>query len=126
MRSRFTSDFPGRLKFIRRMIRKKLGLRGKDLASLLPRTKRFVPGYVQAALVRLAEDEQGMKHPIRRIAIESDPHDRDTKLVRDHLKSIDVADRRKGFWLSMLGSMVLNLMVFAALLVGFLMWRGVL
>ena len=41
-----------------------------------------------------------------------------------HLRAIDVADRRKGLILSILGSMAFSVLVVLALLVIVLVWRG--
>ena len=44
--------------------------------------------------------------------------------LETHLKSIDLADRRKGFFLGVLGTMAFNILLLAALLFAVLRWRG--
>lgn len=111
MRSKLPPDFPGRLTELRRLMRRQLGLRGQTVGSLTGRSRRVLPGHVQAALERLAHDEELMQHPALRLMVEEDPHDKDVKLVRRHLLQVDVADRRKGWWLGMAGGLAVNLIL---------------
>ena len=121
MRSRLPPDFPGRLTELRRLLRRQLGLRCKTLAGVTARSRRVLPGHVQAALVRLADDESLMQHPVLQVVISSDPHDADVKLVQKHLLGVDVADRRKGWWLGMAGAMAFNILLLATL-IGLAIW----
>ena len=121
MRSRLPPDFPGRLTELRRLLRRQLGLQCKPLAGVTARSRRVLPGHVQAALVRLADDEALMQHPVLQVVISSDPHDADVKLVQKHLLGVDVADRRKGWWLGMAGAMAFNILLLATL-IGLAIW----
>lgn len=48
----------------------------------------------------------------------------DFQTLRGHFRAIDVADRRKGLVLGILGSVSFNLLVVAAALLIWLVWRG--
>jgi len=121
MRSKLPPDFPGRLAELRRLMRRQLGLRSRSLGDLTRRSRRFVPAHIQAALERLARDEELMQHPTLRLMVEEDPHDQDVKLVRRYLLEIDVADRRKGWWLGMAGGLAVNL-ILAACAIWAVLW----
>ena len=54
----------------------------------------------------------------RRNVVEDDV---DVKLVQKHLLGVDVADRRKGWWLGMAGAMAFNILLLATL-IGLAIW----
>jgi hypothetical protein len=117
-------DFPNRVKHIRRLLRRQLGLRGSSLTDILPKSRRFLPRDVQAALSRLADGEQAMEHPRLRAILEADPLSAESKIVRKHLISVDVAHRRKGQWLGIIGAIVINLMCLGVGIALLLRWLG--
>ena len=115
---------PDRIAEITALMRAKLGARGRTLEATLRAARHRLPRHVRAQAQRLAEAERFATHPKLRLTLDATALDRAARTVEDHLTAIDLADRRKGWWLGMLGGLAFNLLAFAALLVGLLMWRG--
>ena len=106
------------------LLRTKLGVRGTSAERALSRSKRLLPSWAQGALAELARAEQVLDHPRLSLTLDRAALSRSARELRAHLKTIDVADRRKGWWLGMLGGLSFNLIAFTALLIGVLVWRG--
>lgn len=102
----------------------RLGLKRGSLSRRVAKAGRRLPPGVRHDIAIVAEAEKMARNP--RLAMR---HDRNAvKSAYDrastHLKAIDVAERRKGMALSILGSMALNVLAVAFLLIVVLRWRG--
>lgn len=102
----------------------KLGLRKGAFPVRVKRAGRRLPQWVhrEAAVINEAlmfETHAKLRRRIDGARVKA-AHDR----VRQHLKAIDPADRRLGLILGMLGTLAFNLLLFAALALGFLRWQG--
>lgn len=107
------------------LLRERLGVRGKSLRQALRRAKHRLPRRIYRRAMDLARIETMVDHPKMRLTLDS-PHLLSAAgEVQTHLRSIDLADRRKGWWLGMLGGLAFNLLAFAALLLAFLAWRKI-
>lgn len=95
-----------------------------DLTAALKRARRRLPRRVYRQGLKLAAALPLLEHPRLRLTVEEKPLRGAAREVRAHLEQIDIADRRKGLWLSVLGSMGFSLLAAAALLVAVLRWRG--
>lgn len=95
-----------------------------DLEAALKRARRRLPRRVYRQGLKLAAAQPLLEHPKLRLTVEEKPLRGAAREVRAHLEQIDIADRRKGLWLSILGSMGFSLLAVAALLVVVLRWRG--
>ena len=73
---------------------------------------------------KLAQVEGMAGHPKLRLTLDTPALAKAAREVQDHLRSIDVADRRKGWWLGALGALAFNILLFGALVIAFMMWRG--
>ncbi|WP_293572671.1 hypothetical protein [Phaeobacter sp.] len=97
---------------------------GGDLASALKRARRRLPRRIYRIGLELAAVQPLLEHPKLRLTVQ------DTKLLRQaeeiitHLRSIDLADRRRGRILDILGSMAFALLTATVLLLILLRWRG--
>ncbi len=107
-------------------LRAKLGVRGKDLGTALGKARHRLPRriYRQALILVRAQPLAG--HPKLRLTLDGPALESAAAEVSAHLEAIDLADRRKGWWLGMLGGLSFNLILMAVALVGFLIWRGIL
>ncbi len=106
------------------LLRKKLGVRGKTLAASVRRVKRRLPRRVYAQAMTLANAEQMAEHPKLRMILDTPGLIKASHDVQTHLRAIDLADRRWGWFLGMLGGLTFNLLVLAVLVLLFLWWRG--
>lgn len=103
---------------------KRLGLKRGSLSRRVAKAGRRLPAGVRNDIAIVAEAEKMAENP--KLAIRLDPNA--TKSAYDrasaHLKAIDVADRRKGIVLSMLGRMAFNFLAAVTLFIIVLRWRG--
>lgn len=109
---------------LRSLLAKRLGLKRGSLAKRAAKAARMLPSGVCHDIKIVAEAEQMARNP--KLAIRLDPNA--TKSAYDraatHLKAIDVADRRKGIALSVMGSMAFNFLAAITLFIVVLRWRG--
>ncbi|PIE13173.1 MAG: hypothetical protein CSA70_06235 [Rhodobacterales bacterium] len=102
----------------------RLGLRRGGFVARMSRAGRRLPRHLHRDGEMIAQAMALETHPKLRRRVDTgavaQAHDR----IRDHLLSIDPADRRKGAILSLLASLAVNLLGVAALLLAVLKWRG--
>jgi hypothetical protein len=103
----------------------KLRVGGADLHRTLSRTRRQLPHRIQRQARQLAEAEPLAAHPRLRRTLNAVALEAAASEVSKYLSGIDVANRRKGWWLSLLGGVAVNLLLLGALLVLLLRWRGI-
>lgn len=110
---------------IRDLLRDKLGAGGASLEAVLRKARHRLPRAVYAQAKLLAEAENLAAHPKLSLTLDAEALHAAATQVQTHLDLIDLADRRRGWWLGMLGGLVFNLLALVALLIGVLVWRGV-
>ncbi|GAA6193155.1 hypothetical protein [Phaeobacter sp. NW0010-22] len=106
------------------LLHRKLGVRGKTLSKTLRKAKHRLPRRIHKQAMSLAKVETLAHHPKLRLTLDLTGLGSATREVTAYLNEIDLADRRKGWWLSMLGGLAFNVLVAAALLILFLWWRN--
>lgn len=119
-----TQDLPDLIDTVAQRMRDRLGAGGGTLARGLAKSGHRLPRRVRAAARRLAEAEPLARHPRLRLTLNSGELGAAAREVTRHLDAIDLADRRKGWWLGMAAGMAFNLLLMVALLVAFLRWQG--
>jgi len=107
-------------------LRAKLGVRGKTLAGALAKARHRLPRRIYRQGMILVTAEPLAKHPKLRQTLDRAALSAAAAEVTVYLEAIDLADRRKGWWLGALGGLSFNLILMAVLLVGFLIWREIL
>ena len=108
----------------RTMLRNKMGVRGPDLAGALAKAKNRMPRTVYAQAKLLAKAEPLAEHPKLRMTLDATALRTASERVQAFLKTIDLADQRKGRFLGALGALVFNLLLLLAILLTVLVWRG--
>ncbi|TMV09685.1 hypothetical protein FGK63_01030 [Ruegeria sediminis] len=106
------------------LLRKKLGVRGKTLAASLRRAKHRLPRRIYAHAMQLARAEPMAQHPKLRLTLNTPQLNDAAHEVQTHLRAIDLADRRRGWFLGMLGGMAFNILLLLVLIFVLLRWRG--
>ncbi len=106
------------------LLRAKLGVRDKTLLASVKRAKRRLPRRIYKQALILAGAEQMAAHPKLRQVLDSPKLQHAAEEVQTHLSSINLADRRWGWFLGMLGGLAFNMLAFSCLLLVFLLWRG--
>ncbi|WP_209507997.1 MULTISPECIES: hypothetical protein [unclassified Ruegeria] len=105
------------------LLRAKLGVRDKTLEASIRKAKRRLPRRVYRQAMVLARSEAMASHPKMRLILDTPKLVRASDVVQDHLGSINLADRRWGWFLGLLGGLAFNLLALTALLLVFLWWR---
>lgn len=111
---------------LEQLLEEKFGASSGDLQARMRKVGRRVPKRVRDAAGVIAGAQAQAGHPKLRFFVDGKAVNRAHATIRSHLKTIDVADRRKGAVLSVLGGVSFNLLLVLALLLGVLMWRGLL
>ena len=109
---------------LEQLLHDRAGVRGRDFAIKLRRTRRLLPRYARRAGQRIVSARAMMAHPRLARLVDQAAVQQDTKMLRDVLHDIDPQERRKDLLLSVLGSLVMNLLLLAILVCGVLWWRG--
>ncbi len=107
------------------LLREKLGVKDKTLAASIRRAKRRLPRRVYSQALVLAQAESIAEHPKLRMVLDTPKLTQASNEVQEHLRSINLADRRLGWFLGMLGGLVFNLFTLTALILIILWWRGI-
>jgi len=108
----------------RALIREKLGVRSRDMARAARKAKHRLPRGIYQQAVLLAQAEPLSKHPKLRLTLDATAVTGAADEVQKYLNSIDLADRRRGWFLGMFGGLAFNLILFCVLLAAVLVWRG--
>jgi len=106
------------------LLAEKHGLSSGPLSRRLTKGLRRAPRAVKRAADGFVQAQIQMGNPKLMRLMDKAQVESQFQTLRDHLRAIDVADRRKGLVLSLLGSLGFNLIAVAAILVILLVWRG--
>ncbi len=106
------------------LLRDKLGVQDKTLTASVRKAKRQLPRRIYKQALLLADAEQMAAHPKLRLVLDTRKLARASEEVQDHLTGINLADRRLGWFLGMLGGLAFNLLALSVLLLLFLRWQG--
>lgn len=107
------------------LLGERLSIKRGGLADRLRRAGRRLPSRIRAQARIVAEAEALCAHPKLARRIDREAVSRAHIEVRDHLRGIDAGYLRRGALLGVLGSLAFNLLLFAALMLAVLRWRGV-
>lgn len=106
------------------LMKERLGVRGNDLATKLRHTGRMMPKRVKRDATYLAEACVLAENPKLSRMIDHERINAAHQACMVFLQEVDVADRRKGVVLGVLGSLALGLIVVTVLVLSVLVWRG--
>lgn len=113
----------GQIDEIRALLSKKLGARGRDFPATLARARRRLPKALRAEGQLLAAALPMMAHPKLSLTLDTARLDQAARALREHLGAIDLAERRKTFWLGVLGAAAFNLLLVIVIFLAWLAWR---
>lgn len=111
---------------VSKLLGRKLGVGGKGLSTRARRAGRAMPGKVRDAVDELSQAEAAAGHP--KLAQQADPKalDQAYRTAAEWLEPIDRSARRRGAVMDWVARMAFNVLLIAALVVGVLLWRGLL
>ncbi|MCV6586266.1 MAG: hypothetical protein OIF47_12080 [Marinibacterium sp.] len=117
-------DLQTRFADTRILFREKIGGSRTSLGKGVSAKAHRLPRWARRRARALAAAEPLLAHPKLRLTLDVETLGREVDELQSYLRGIDLQDRRKGWWLGMLGGMVFNLLVFFALLVVGLRYFG--
>lgn len=95
-----------------------------DLTVALKKVRRRLPRRVFKQAMLLAQAEPLIEHPKLRLTLDEPALHKSAREVSAYLKTIDLADRRKGRVLDVLGSVAFSVLAVIVLVITVLRWRG--
>ncbi|WP_422047890.1 hypothetical protein [Shimia sp.] len=108
------------------LAREKYGVRAKSLERAMRKIGRRAPARLHRQAGVIAEAHKLGQHPKLMMQVDGAAVKRAFVEIEAHLKAVDVRERRIHRILDVLGSVSFNLILFAACLIVFLRWHGVL
>lgn len=118
------TDIQNRIAETIALLRAKLGVRDKTLTASVRHAKRRLPRRIYKKAMVLAQAEQMAAHPKLRLVLDNPKLIQASDDVQAHLSAINLADRRWGWFLGLLGGLAFNLLALAVLFLVVLLWRG--
>ena len=103
------ADLPARLSDLGQLLSDKLGVSG-DLSARLERGARQMPRKLRSDARLLQAAEKMIDNPRLAMILDDPRYARAADAIEAHLSTIDMADRRKGYWLGVLGGLAFNLL----------------
>ncbi len=115
-------DISVRVAGLHQRLAEKLGGKG-DFAKNLKRRGRMFPKAIRKDIRTLMKAEPMLAHPKLRLTQDQVALSKAVDRVQAHVKAIDLADRRKGWLLGVLGGLAFNFLLFFTILVVIYVWR---
>ncbi len=107
-----------------RRMGEKLGVGKGSLPKVTRRAGRWLPGWLRRDAEALIEAETLASHPKLRHMVDPARSARAEKRLVAHLETRDPAKERTDRLLGQLAAFAFNMLLFAALVIAFLWWRG--
>jgi len=104
-------------------LHEKEGLSGRDLKSVLHKGRGRLPRRILKQGQLLARAQPLAGHPKLRLTLDHAGLRKAGAEILGYLDNVDLADRRKGWWLGMLGGMAFNILALIAIVIAVLLWR---
>lgn len=111
-----TTDLTQKIAHLNTLLEEKLRLRKGSLGHRAHKAARLVPRWVRRNLLILDRAQSMAGHPKLARQLDQSELDRAYRTSVKHLETIDPKERRKDFWLGMMGGLAFNLALFAGLL----------
>ncbi|OSP53874.1 hypothetical protein [Pseudoruegeria sp. SK021] len=107
-----------------KLLGRQLDVPGQTLSRVTSNAGRSLPRGLRRDAQDLIEAEQLAAHPKLRVQVDPRRLRQADRRLRAHARTLDPAEARKGRLLQLLGGIAFNLLILAALVIGFLAWRG--
>lgn len=117
-------DIAARSTRMRQALKATFGTGGRSLAGAVKRAGRLLPSHVRADARLVIEAEALGGNPKLLRQVDATALAAAERRFFDFIDSIDVADRRKGKILGVLGAIAFNLLLTVALILAWVHWRG--
>lgn len=107
-------------------LRSRLGVKARNLPRGMKRAGRRLPRDAHRAAGVISAAKAQIGHPKLGRMVDMHSVTSAETVLHGHLEKIDPKERRKDLILSMLGTQAFNILAVFALVVGVMMWRGLL
>lgn len=104
-------DLTKTLDELAQLLGQRLGIRGSGFAAKFKRAGRLLPRHVRRAGHALLDVEPLWQNPKLRRQIDQEAVAKHVRTLRQHLETIDRADRRRAYWLGVLTPLAFNLVL---------------
>ncbi|MEM8731048.1 MAG: hypothetical protein AAGF79_14145 [Pseudomonadota bacterium] len=118
------SELPQSMSDVSRLLVEKLGVKGHRLKDQVRKAGHRLPRQIRQHAEVLVEAESLAAHPKLARTLDGARCKQAAEALTAHLSAIDPTDRRRGYWLGVLGGMAFNLLVWLVLLICALAWLG--
>lgn len=118
------NDVAQKAQALRAMIEKQMGVRAPSLEDAVRHAGRRLPRRLRKQAVLWVEAETWAAHPKLARRIDGPPLELAYQDLKTHLQQLDPVKERRTRRLNVLAGIVLNLLLFGALFVALLLWRG--
>ncbi|MGV6849618.1 MAG: hypothetical protein ACWA5A_14685 [Marinibacterium sp.] len=118
------ADLTQQINALSQLLHEKTGVSGRTFAARAHRARFRLPRAARRQARIIADAESRLDNPHLQVTLSDPGLDRAMIRLKDHLMSIDPIDRRRGWWLGMLGGMVFNLLLATVLGVALLRFFG--
>ncbi len=109
---------------VARQMGRRLGLRGRDLEAKLCRSRRVLPGHVRMEAQLLADAARRARDPRQQMRIDPGRATRAYTQCMGWLRTVDPRQRRRHRMLDWAAGLAFQLLLLAALVIGVILWRG--
>lgn len=117
-------DIAPHLQEVSTLLHERLGARGRDLGRQVRRAGRRLPRRLRAEAAVLVQAAEMAAHPRLARRVDGAAVARAARVLSDHLRQVNPAERRRTRIVGMAAVVAFNLMVLGAGVVGVLVWRG--
>lgn len=100
------------------------GLRGRNLGQVVKRGKRKLPRQIRKDGQHVADALGKLGNPKLERTVDLKQVRAAQSRVKAHLSSVDVADRRRGFWLGLAGTIAFNVLLVGLIFLGWMAYTG--
>lgn len=108
------------------LLEERLDIRGSGFEVKLRRAGRLLPRELRRDGATLVEALSLSAHPRLERRIDAKKVESSAKAIEQYLLDLDPWERRRGIAVNLSASVLFNLLVVAALVAGFMAWRGLL
>lgn len=109
---------------LRTLLEQRLRIRGRDLAHQTKKAGRLLPQRIRRDLGYVDQASNLLTHPKLYKMVDEGRVLAAARRVAAYLREVDPTERRKDRWLGIAGVVSFNLIIVFGLIVGVLLWRG--
>lgn len=119
-----TRDIPMKAEALRALMEERLGVKGRDLASVVRKGRRMLPRWARKQADVLVAAERAARSPKTAKQIDRTKVMHAYELVTNHLRAINVNAQRRDRLIKLLGLIAFQVLLLVAAFIVYMRWRG--